>query len=92
MLLELIIKKIDSRHRITLSEKALEILGNNEVKMYVYEDKVVIGKEENKMKKCDFCEESDENGKCFWLSQAGKRSGCEKAINRMVEALKGESK
>ena len=42
----------------------------------------------NKMTKCEFCEECDSRGNCFWETRAGRRDYCEKAIRRMVEALK----
>lgn len=40
------------------------------------------------MTKCDFCTKSDGNGKCFWCLQSARESDCEKAIKRMIEALK----
>lgn len=40
------------------------------------------------MKKCDFCTKSDPSGKCYWSFQSCRASDCEKAIKRMIEALK----
>lgn len=40
------------------------------------------------MKKCDFCEKSNPNGKCFWSSQYAREDYCKKAIQRMMEVLK----
>ena len=42
------------------------------------------------MNKCDFCEKSSPNGKCFWSSQTARESDCKKAIKRMMEVLKNE--
>ena len=42
------------------------------------------------MTKCDFCTKSLPNGKCWWKS-IGREKDCEKAIKRMVEALKGSN-
>ena len=45
------------------------------------------------MTKCDFCEDSivkDGKVSCFWTT-GGPRETCNKAIKRMVEALKGET-
>lgn len=41
------------------------------------------------MKKCDFCTQSTPDGKCYWSMQGARTSDCEKAIKKMVEALKG---
>lgn len=40
------------------------------------------------MTKCDFCTKSDSKGNCFWTLQGNRESDCEKAIERMVKALK----
>lgn len=40
------------------------------------------------MTKCDFCTKSDGKGKCSWLTQGAREYDCEKAIKRMIEALK----
>lgn len=40
------------------------------------------------MTKCEFCTECDSKGKCFWETRNGRYNYCEKAIKRMVEALK----
>lgn len=37
--------------------------------------------------KCDFCTVS-KNGKCPWKSHVAAEPDCEKAIKKMVEALK----
>ena len=42
----------------------------------------------NKMTKCDFCTESNQKGRCFWSTTGGRRPHCEKAIQKMIEALK----
>lgn len=39
------------------------------------------------MTKCDFCTESNENGKCFWSTQFAKRDYCIKAIDKMSKFL-----
>lgn len=41
------------------------------------------------MTKCDFCTKSLPNGKCWWTASIAREDDCEKAIKRMVEALKG---
>lgn len=40
--------------------------------------------------KCDFCTKSLPNGKCWWNTIA-REDDCEKAIKRMVEALKNSN-
>ena len=44
-----------------------------------------------KMTKCEFYEECNSRGECFWETRAGRRDYCTKAIKRMIEALKGSS-
>lgn len=39
------------------------------------------------MTKCDFCTESDSEGKCFLVSRAKRKDYCEEAIRQMVKAL-----
>ena len=39
------------------------------------------------MKKCDFCTQSDENGKCKWSLQISKEPYCKEAIKHMIEAM-----
>lgn len=43
------------------------------------------------MTKCDFCEKSSPDGKCFWTAPLLRKDDCAKAIRRMMEAL-GKSK
>ena len=40
------------------------------------------------MTKCDFCTMSTPSGRCYWSDQSFREDYCEKAIERMVEALK----
>ena len=40
------------------------------------------------MNKCDFCTKSTPDGKCYWTSLINRERDCEKAIQRMTEALK----
>ena len=40
------------------------------------------------MTKCDFCVYSSPNSKCFWTFHADREKYCEKAIEKMTEALK----
>ena len=45
------------------------------------------------MTKCDFCTQSNGNGKCRWSLQSVREQYCEKAIKQMVKAMgkqKGE--
>ena len=44
------------------------------------------------MTKCDFCTRSSPDGKCFWSSFSARQSDCKKAIELMVEVLKGNEK
>lgn len=44
------------------------------------------------MKKCNFCTESDHNGKCYWSTQSCRKVYCEKAINKMIIALQFHKK
>ena len=39
------------------------------------------------MKKCDFCTQSDEKGKCCWEVQAPRENYCKQAIKAMTKAL-----
>lgn len=41
-----------------------------------------------KMTKCEFCTECDSKGNCFWETRAGRQSYCEKAIQKMIQALR----
>ena len=41
------------------------------------------------MTKCDFCVYSSPHEKCFWTFSSDRREDCQKAIERMTEALKG---
>ena len=40
------------------------------------------------MTKCDFCVYSSPHEKCYWSIQSHREENCEKAIERMAEALK----
>lgn len=40
------------------------------------------------MTKCDFCTKSTPDGKCYWNMQSAREDDCEKAIEKMVNALK----
>ena len=40
-----------------------------------------------RMKKCDFCTQCDQNGKCVWTLQGLRQEHCKKAIKLMVKAL-----
>ena len=40
------------------------------------------------MTKCDFCTKSSPSGKCYWNMQSTREKDCEKAIEKMVKALK----
>lgn len=40
------------------------------------------------MTKCDFCAMCSPSGRCYWSGQVFREDYCEKAIRRMVEALK----
>lgn len=44
------------------------------------------------MKKCDFCTQSDQNGKCFWSAKTARENYCKEAIKQMVKALGQETK
>lgn len=39
------------------------------------------------MTKCDFCEMSSPNGKCYWSMQSLRKDDCKKAIDKMAKAL-----
>ena len=41
------------------------------------------------MTKCDFCTKYDPKKGCFWLSTVAREDDCEKAIQKMIKALKG---
>lgn len=40
------------------------------------------------MTKCDFCTKSSPDGECYWNMQSSRENDCEKAIEKMVSALK----
>lgn len=40
------------------------------------------------MTKCDFCTQSDSQGKCYWNFRATREQYCEEAIKKMIEAFK----
>ena len=39
------------------------------------------------MKKCDFCTQSDEQGKCYYVSRSVKEKYCKEAIKQMIKAM-----
>lgn len=39
------------------------------------------------MTKCDFCTQSDSNGKCHWSMQGFREDDCKKAIKKMIKVL-----
>lgn len=39
------------------------------------------------MIKCDFCTQSDSNGKCHWSMQSLREDDCKKAIKKMMNVL-----
>ncbi len=47
---------------------------------------------DKKWKKCDFCEKSLPNGKCYWSSQCSREDDCRKAIKRMMSVIKDSEK
>lgn len=44
------------------------------------------------MKKCDFCTQSDESGKCYWSLRPARVKYCKKAIKQMVKAMGKQKK
>lgn len=42
------------------------------------------------MKKCDFCNKSTPDGKCYWANQDLRVADCEKAIKRMTKSLSSQ--
>lgn len=44
------------------------------------------------MKKCDFCTQSDENGKCYWSLKSAREEYCKEAIKQMVKAMGQQKK
>lgn len=44
------------------------------------------------MNKCDFCTQSDENGKCHWSLQSIREEYCKEAIKQMVKAMGKQKK
>ena len=42
------------------------------------------------MTKCDFCEKSSPDGKCYWTMVVLREDDCRKAIDRMTKALQGK--
>lgn len=44
------------------------------------------------MKKCDFCTQSDQNGKCCWNLPSAREKYCKEAIKQMVKAIGKQNK
>ena len=42
---------------------------------------------EKKYNRCDFCNQQQPDGECFWSLHSNREKYCEKAINKMIKVM-----